>query len=481
MKKTALLLIMTLWISFSLDGQQIVNQNFEVIDTLSATLAKSWSLPLKNASVKIDSTAFHSGRYSMRIISNKPNNWGFLQNIPINLSEFGRYRLSAWIKTDSVKNGSAGILVRALNKNKKSFIVDMQNQNLQGTNDWKKYSIDFYLDPSISNINLGGYLKGSGNIWIDEMNLEHIVDDLSSSDTAINYVRDVFQIIQKNSIRKDSINLSELQAFCLANLKGALNTSDTYPMISFLLYKIGDNHSFLMPPVLSQKYAQNSVLNQAEGHILSNGIAYITVPSVLSMDSTALVDFASNLQNLIRKLDISVPSGWIVDLRKNGGGNCWPMIAGIGPLLGEGIAGYLIEANNKTHTFSYKNGASLLDDTIQVIVKNKPYQITKTTPIAVLIGPKTGSSGEILAICFIGKSNSKFFGEPSAGLTTGNSDFKLKDGATLFLTTVIDADRNFKKYGDKIYPDYQISFSDKSYDENDDPVIISAINWIKSN
>jgi len=31
--------------------------------------------------------------------------------------------------------------------------------------------------------------------------------------------------------------------------------------------------------------------------------------------------------------------GWIVDLRGNGGGNMWPMLAGVGPVLGEGVVG----------------------------------------------------------------------------------------------------------------------------------------------
>jgi C-terminal processing protease CtpA/Prc len=30
-------------------------------------------------------------------------------------------------------------------------------------------------------------------------------------------------------------------------------------------------------------------------------------------------------------------AGWIVDLRNNGGGNMWPMLTGIGSILGEGV------------------------------------------------------------------------------------------------------------------------------------------------
>ena len=33
---------------------------------------------------------------------------------------------------------------------------------------------------------------------------------------------------------------------------------------------------------------------------------------------------------------------WIVDLRGNYGGNIWPMIAGVGPVLGEGIIGWIV-------------------------------------------------------------------------------------------------------------------------------------------
>ena len=33
----------------------------------------------------------------------------------------------------------------------------------------------------------------------------------------------------------------------------------------------------------------------------------------------------------------------MIDLRPNTGDNCWPMLAGIGPLLGEGVCGYFTD------------------------------------------------------------------------------------------------------------------------------------------
>ena len=56
---------------------------------------------------------------------------------------------------------------------------------------------------------------------------------------------------------------------------------------------------------------------------------------------TAATDYAKTLQDSIRARDRVGLIGWIVDLRGNSGGNMWPMLAGVGPVLGEGVAGVL--------------------------------------------------------------------------------------------------------------------------------------------
>ena len=135
---------------------------------------------------------------------------------------------------------------------------------------------------------------------------------------------------------------------------------------------------------------------------------------------------------------------------------------------------------DSTSIISYKQGISYYDERPFTAKPSKPYFIKDQVPIAVLIGPATASSGEMIAISFIGKSNSNLFGEPSQGLTIGNNSFKLSDGAVLVLTYTVDADRNRKKYGGKIQPDYSVNFSNESYDEDNDPVIKEAIRWINN-
>jgi hypothetical protein len=67
------------------------------------------------------------------------------------------------------------------------------------------------------------------------------------------------------------------------------------------------------------------------------------------------------------------------------------------------------------------------------------------------------SSGEGVAIAFRGRLATRSFGMPTCGLSTGNTDFPLSDGAILVLTESVMADRLKRKYGDSIPPDEIVS------------------------
>jgi C-terminal processing protease CtpA/Prc len=74
-------------------------------------------------------------------------------------------------------------------------------------------------------------------------------------------------------------------------------------------------------------------------------------------------------------------------------------------------------------------------------------------PVAVLVGPHTTSSGEMTAIAFRGRPQTRIFGAPTGGFTTGNSVFNLSDGAHLVITGVYVEDRNGVGFSGPIAPD----------------------------
>lgn len=185
---------------------------------------------------------------------------------------------------------------------------------------------------------------------------------------------------------------------------------------------------------------------------LPDNIGYIAVSISSGSDTEEMIAYAQEIQKAIKTEDSENVLGWIVDLRGSGGGNMWPALAGIGPILGEGIAGYFIDSNDEQTSWGYSNGAPVNNQTPMVRLLN-PYELINPNPkVAVLLDKGIASSGEAIAISFVGRDNTKSFGSPTCGLSTANSGFNLSNNATLYLTVAYMADRNKHKYGVPVAP-----------------------------
>ncbi len=92
--------------------------------------------------------------------------------------------------------------------------------------------------------------------------------------------------------------------------------------------------------------------------------------------------------------------------------------------------------------------------TVAVTEVSDPYElINKDAKLAVIISGNTASSGEAVAISLIGRTNTRFFGEPTCGVSTANQRFELDNGNAFFLTTAVMADRSKRQYAAGIEPD----------------------------
>lgn len=59
-----------------------------------------------------------------------------------------------------------------LDKDKETIGFDnMQNQNINGSNEWKKYSITLPLPDDVDMIYIAGILSGEGKAWFDDFRL----------------------------------------------------------------------------------------------------------------------------------------------------------------------------------------------------------------------------------------------------------------------------------------------------------------------
>jgi carboxyl-terminal processing protease len=91
-------------------------------------------------------------------------------------------------------------------------------------------------------------------------------------------------------------------------------------------------------------------------------------------------------------------------------------------------------------------------------VASVPHTLSSSSPkVAVLIDQRVGSAGEAVAVAFKQRANTRFFGTATCGASTANVDFRLSDGALLYLTVSVMADRTRQLYGGPLQPDEVIT------------------------
>ncbi len=207
-------------------------------------------------------------------------------------------------------------------------------------------------------------------------------------------------------------------------------------------------------------------------------LAYLDVPGIVG-DAAAQRAFATQVQTIIRELDTGARCGWIVDLRRNRGGYIYALLAGLGPLLGDGLVGGSRDSRGEVTTWTYRAGALFAGSEPTVSV-DAPYVLRRPgAPVAVLTSGLTASAGEASVISFRALPNARSFGEPTIGLTTFNVRKTLADGAFLDITAAVDVDRAGTPYEGPVAPDEPVVIDWAAINNGNDAVAQAASNWLR--
>jgi carboxyl-terminal processing protease len=326
------------------------------------------------------------------------------------------------------------------------------------------------------------------------------------------FLDNAIDIMRQHALHGQGVDWEALRAEAFKRAGGAFNPIDTYPAIYWSLVQLGDPGSHLrLPPGLypdqiallqqAEKEATNTAPASArtettvptaftsrrlpEGHIVTSqgkNFGYVVLPRCSAKDNDGLLLYAADVRRILTDLSAQNPKGWIVDLRGNTGGNMWPMLTGIGPILGDGVVGSFVAADGSIPWFyqdgktGTRNQAGL--ETVSLTLDDAPVLMTPSAPVAVLVDTSTASSAEAITIAFHGRSDTRFFGSRTAGKSTAVQPFKLDDGAELYLTTAIDADRTGKQFPDGFTPDQVFPSTTVMPAEGSDPVVLAAQTWL---
>jgi carboxyl-terminal processing protease len=313
-------------------------------------------------------------------------------------------------------------------------------------------------------ISYGIVLHGKGTVTADDVKL--VAGDPIVEVPPKDVLDKAIQVIRQYALNAGKIDWANVEPRIRAMAADAKVSQQVYPAIRALLADLGDHHSYLREPSLTE------LLNTEGGPALlpvvemkPHGVGYISMPGYSGRDQQAWQSFADHMVQSISQLAPQARCGWIVDLRSNTGGAIAPMLAGLGPLLGDAPLGGFRNAQGQVDSWKVGYG-------MNGYIRQGPD--LSHSRVAVLTGEQTASSGEIAAVAFRGRANTRSFGAPTAGISTANADFPLPDGSMIILTTAMDLDRDGHAYGDKIQPDQRV----EAADSKSDAVLDAAEAWL---
>jgi len=309
-------------------------------------------------------------------------------------------------------------------------------------------------------------------------------------DSVRRFVDSALNLMQQHSMFSKKLNWKIIRDSA-AQLSASANTySETLPALQYAFYRLGDKHGWLM---IDDKEYRNAALQPKDNRIsqdimeamkkgakISAGVvdgvyAYLSMPHFGAQDTTKMNAFAQRLQDSLCSVVTPQTKGVILDLRLNAGGNSFPMIMGVSNLFGKQPKRK--DGKPFTGDWDIKNNELKLSETFYVRLQRTCGDLSRL-PVAVIVGPQTGSSGEFIAVAFSARPRTILVGEETAGYTTGNQGYLLPGiNNAIVLAESVAVDRFGKEYPNGIKPGIEVK-GDDFFHRDDDPKVRAAVQWL---
>ena len=254
------------------------------------------------------------------------------------------------------------------------------------------------------------------------------------------YVRKAVRIMDKDGLFADGPAWEDARIAALAAEPASMD--EAYDVVREALKVAGGKHSFLWMKDQMEERAAEDEETAPSVELLNDGIVVITLPHFSGQNQADNQRYALTVLNALPES----PSGVVIDLRGNIGGNMYPMIAAVHRFLPD---------DNILRFKSRKYNMPITKDYVLQTVDLKA-QPQINCPVAILTDGNTASSGEATLLCFRGLDYVRSFGAPTAGYASANQPKALPDGSQLVLTISCDVARTGEVFcDDPIAPDVE--------------------------
>ena len=157
----------------------------------------------------------------------------------------------------------------------------------------------------------------------------------------------------------------------------------------------------------------------------------------------------------------------------------YPMILGIKQLIGDGVFASVLKKNGGREDWRL-NGNEIYESEKLITALDYACLPDQTNKKVVLLTSEiTGSSGEIVALAFLGRENTMIIGEESAGYMTSNELYRLPFGTFLLLSEGVETNRKGEVI-ESILPDKIMVEGDNFEQLSQDLKIRAALEWLRN-
>ncbi len=155
------------------------NLDFETVKE-AETLPKDWfKWGMPEFEITSDATEKQHGKSAIKVVSKSEDGKGFgcpAYKIPAQY-EGKKIKLTGYFKMEKVTGGYVGLLLRIDGDAGSLAFDNMESKNINGTSEWKQYSIELDYPDGAQTIFVGGILSGKGTAWFD--NFDVMIDGKS--------------------------------------------------------------------------------------------------------------------------------------------------------------------------------------------------------------------------------------------------------------------------------------------------------------
>lgn len=290
------------------------------------------------------------------------------------------------------------------------------------------------------------------------------------------YVADALDVVERNALAVPGADWPAIRARAMDEARTAATQADAHAIVKRALASLKDGHSFFMPPDDAARLKSSD--SPPDRAVVEDRIATIALRGFTGVNWQASRRYVQALREDIAVAQAGGACGYVIDLRDNTGGNLWPQLLALQPLLGtEPVGAFVTPLESEAWTLD-ANEVRAGDGIMMRMTGPLPAPDVSTRPVAVLLAPETASAGEAVAIAFAGRERTRSFGWHTKGATTGNLRVPMSDGAMLLVASSLMVDRDGHAHRPYVRPDEETNAERRGHGK--DVTFDAASAWLRT-